>query len=241
MTTALVTGGSRGIGAAIARRLAADGADVAITYVSAPDRAAKVVASISEFGRRAVAIRADSTDPAAVRAAVDRAAAELGGLDILVNNAGIFLRGPIEQVTDAQYDEAFAIHVRAPFVAVQQALRYLPDGGRIITIGSGLGERVPFAGLALYSASKSALVGFTRALARDLGPRHITANLVQPGATDTDMNPADVPEASAKIAGNAIPRFGTAEDVAAAVAYFAGEGGRQVTGATLTVDGGRNA
>jgi 3-oxoacyl-[acyl-carrier protein] reductase len=238
---ALVTGGSRGIGAAIAARLADEGADVAITYASAADRAAKTVTEVEWRGRRGVAIAADSADPAAVRAAVDRTVAEFGRLDILVNNAGVFLSGPIEDVTQEQYDRTFDIHVRAPFVAAQHALRHLPDGGRIVTIGTNFADHVPWPGLTLYTASKAALAGFTRALAREVGPRGITVNLVQPGSTDTDMNPADNPHAAQQIALSPLGHFGAADDVAAAVAYLAGTGGRHVTGTTLTVDGGTNA
>ncbi|HEY3502493.1 MAG TPA: SDR family oxidoreductase [Actinocatenispora sp.] len=236
---ALVTGGSRGIGAAVARRLAADGADVALTYVTAEDRAAKVVAEIEEHGRRGLAIAADAADPDAVRGAVERAVAELGRLDILVNNAGIYLTGPLADLTDADFDRTFAIHVRAPFVAAQAAAPHLPDGeGRIVTIGSDLAERAAFPGLTLYSASKSALVGLTKGLARDLGARGITANLVHPGSTDTEMNPADGPHAEHQRALIPLGHFGTGADVAAMVAHLAGPDGRYVTGATILVDGG---
>ncbi|MEC3982129.1 SDR family NAD(P)-dependent oxidoreductase [Amycolatopsis sp. H20-H5] len=235
---ALVTGGSRGIGAAIATRLAEDGADVAITYERARDRAGKVVAEIEGMGRRAVAIQADSADADAVRAAVDQAAAELGGLDILVNNAGIFPTGTIEELTVETIDRTLAIHVRAVFVAAQAAVRHLPDGGRIVSIGSDLAERAPWPGLSLYAASKSALTGLTKGLARDLGARGITANVVHPGSTDTEMNPAAGSHAADQLAGIALGHFAEASDIAATVAHLAGEGGRYITGTSITVDGG---
>ncbi|UAK30059.1 SDR family oxidoreductase [Nocardia asteroides] len=238
---ALVTGGSRGIGAAIARRLAAAGADVALTYQHAEGQAKTVVGEVEALGRRALAIQADSADATAVRAAVDRAASELGGLDILVNNAGIFPSKPFEEFTVAEIDNALGVHARAAFVAAQAAVGYMTDGGRIISIGTNLTDHAPFAGLSLYNLSKSALNGFTKALARELGPRAITVNLVQPGSTDTDMNPQDGAHAQQQRDLTALGRFGVADDVADAVAYLAGPSGRSVTGAFLTVDSGTNA
>jgi 3-oxoacyl-[acyl-carrier protein] reductase len=238
---ALVTGGSRGIGAAIALRLARDGADVAITYESAADRAAQVVKEIEQIGRRGLAVGADSADAAAVRGAVDTVAAELGGLDILVNNAGVFPYGPFEEVTLDELDRTLAIHTRAAFVAAQAASPHLGEGGRIISIGSNLAERVPFPGIALYAMTKSALLGYTRALARELGPRGITVNVVQPGSTDTDMNPADGDGAEHQRSLTALGRFQTADELAATVAHLAGPGGRTITGASLLVDAGTNA
>jgi 3-oxoacyl-[acyl-carrier protein] reductase len=238
---ALVTGGSRGIGAAIALRLATDGADVAITYESAADRAAQVVKEIEQIGRRGLAVQADSADAAAVRGTVDAVAAELGGLDILVNNAGVFPYGPFEEVTLDELDRTLAIHTRAAFVAAQAASPHLGEGGRIISIGSNLAERVPFPGIALYAMTKSALLGYTRALARELGPRGITVNVVQPGSTDTDMNPADGEGAEHQRGLTALGRFQTAEELAATVAHLAGPGGRTITGASLLVDAGTNA
>ena len=235
---ALVTGGSRGIGAAIARRLAGDGADVALTYASAADKARSVVAEIEAKGRRGLAIGADSADPEAVVAAVERTAAEFGRFDILVNNAGIFPFGPPEAVTVAEIDRTLAIHVRAVFVASQAALRHMESGGSIISIGSCLAQRVPHPGVALYAMSKSALTGFTKGLARDVGPRGITVNVVDPGSTDTDMNPANGPDADAQRSFMALGRFGGADDIAAMVAHLAGPGGRFVTGASIAVDGG---
>ncbi|MBF6070858.1 SDR family NAD(P)-dependent oxidoreductase [Nocardia farcinica] len=238
---ALVTGGSRGIGAAIARRLAAENADVALTYRTARSAAAQVVTDIETTGRNALAIHADSADPDAVTEAVHRAAEAHGGLDILVNNAGIFPSKPFEEFTLDEVDQALHVHARAAFLAAQAAVRYMDAGGRIIGIGTNLTERAPFGGITLYNLSKSALNGFTRALARELGPRGITVNLVQPGSTDTDMNPADGDHAAAQVGLTALGRFGAADDIAAAVAYLAGESGRSITGAVLTVDGGTNA
>jgi NAD(P)-dependent dehydrogenase (short-subunit alcohol dehydrogenase family) len=238
---ALVTGGSRGIGAAIALRLAEDGANVALTYEKSQQRADEVVAGVEALGRKALAIQADNADPAAVTAAVDRAAETLGGLDILVNNAGILPVGTIEQLTIDDVDRALAVNVRGVFAAVLAAVRHLPDGGRIITIGSTLAERVPHPGIVLYAASKAALLGLTRGLARDLGERGITAVVVQPGPTDTEMNPADGPNAVRTLALSAIGRHADPADLAAAVAHVAGPGGRFITGSTITVDGGTNA
>ncbi|MGH3476182.1 MAG: SDR family NAD(P)-dependent oxidoreductase [Pseudonocardiaceae bacterium] len=238
---ALVTGGSRGIGAAIAQRLARDGADVALTYRSAADCAQNVVGQIEATGRRGLAITADSADPGAVVAAVDRTAAEFGRLDILVNSAGIFPFGPIEEVSLQDYEHTMAVHVRAVFVAVQAASRHLRTGGRIISIGSNLAERVPFPGITLYSLSKSALNGLTKGLAREFGPRGITANIVHPGSTDTDMNPADGDTADQQRQLIALGHYGTADDIAATVAHLAGPGGSYISGQAITVDGGGNA
>ncbi|MFE7722926.1 SDR family NAD(P)-dependent oxidoreductase [Nocardia rhizosphaerihabitans] len=240
-TVALVTGGSRGIGAAIARKLAAAGADVAFTYQRDEVAAKSVAADIEALGRRALPIRADSADAAQVVAAVDRTARELGGLDVLVNNAGIFPAKPYEEFGVDEIDRALNIHARAPFVAGQAALAHLGAGGRIISIGSNLTDRALFGGLALYNLSKSALNGYTKALARELGPRGITVNLVQPGPTDTDMNPAGSEHAPAQREFNALGRFGAAEDVADLVAFLAGPSARTITGEIITIDGGTNA
>lgn len=235
---ALVTGGSRGIGAAIARRLARDGADVAITYEKNAERARAVVDAIAGCGRRGLAIAADSADPEAVAAVVERTVAELGRLDILVNNAGIFPYGPFEAVSLAELDRTLAIHAKSAFVAAQGASRHMTDGGRIVSIGSCLAELVGDPGVTLYAMSKAALNGLTKGLARDLGPRGITANVVHPGPIDTDMNPAASEGADQQRARLALGQFGEAEDIAATVAHLVGPGGRFITGAAIAVDGG---
>jgi 3-oxoacyl-[acyl-carrier protein] reductase len=235
---ALVTGGGRGIGAAVASRLAQQGADVAITFHSNERRADEVVDQIKAAGRRAVAIQADSADPVQLTAAIGRVTGELGRLDILVNNAGGFPVAPLEQVTLEDFEQTVAVNIRAPFVASQAAVPHMRAGGRIITIGSMVADRVAFPGFSLYAMSKTALSGLTKALGRELGPRGITVNLVHPGPTDTELNPADGPSAAVVNGLTALGRYGAPADVAAAVAFLAGEDGRYVTGATLTVDGG---
>ncbi|MEV4483459.1 SDR family oxidoreductase [Micromonospora coxensis] len=235
---ALVTGGSRGIGAATALRLAADGADVAVTWQQDAEQAATVVKRIEATGRRALALRADSADPTALREAVDRTADELGRLDILVNNAAVFLVGGVDEFDAADLDRTIAVNVRAPFIAAQAAARHLGAGGRIISIGSNVAERTVFPGLAAYAMSKSALVGMTKGLARDLGPRGVTVNLVVPGPTDTDANPADGPNAGTIRGFTALGRYASPDEVAATIAHLAGPDAGYVTGATITVDGG---
>lgn len=238
---ALVTGGSRGIGAAIARRLAADGASVAITYVNGEEPARAVVADITASGGHALAIKADNRDAAAVEAAVGDAVKAFGRLDILVNSAGIWRAAPIDVLSLADFDETMEVNLRAPFVASKAAAVHMGEGGRIISIGSNLAERVTDTSLSAYSTSKAALVGLTKALARDLGSRGITANVVHPGSTDTDMNPAGGPHAEHQRQKMATPRFGKADEIAGMVAWLAGPEGRFVTGASLTIDGGANA
>ncbi|KUJ70121.1 oxidoreductase [Streptomyces albus subsp. albus] len=239
--TALVTGGSRGIGAAVAIRLAEDGADVALTYQSNETAAAEVVDRIKALGRRALAIPADSADAAAVRAAVDSAAAEFGRLDILVNNAGTGVMGPIGDMAEADVDRVLAVNVRAPFIASQAASAHLTEGGSIITIGSCMVERVVFPGSSVYAMSKSALTGLTKALARELGGRGITVNMVNPGPIDTEMNPADGESAGAQSGFTALGRFGQPAEIAATVAHLAGPEGRYISGASISVDGGFGA
>jgi 3-oxoacyl-[acyl-carrier protein] reductase len=238
---ALVTGGSRGIGAAIVKRLAAEGADVALTYANSPDRATQVAAAAQSLGVRALAIQADSADAAALVAAVDRTAAAFGGLDILVNNAGVAAIAPIETFTLADFDRTFAINVRAVFVATQAAVKHMTAGGRVINIGSTNAERMPFAGGGVYAASKSALQGLVQGIARDLGPRGITINNVQPGPVDTEMNPAAGDFAEVMKGFMAVPRYGTGDEIAAMVAYLAGPEAAYVTGASLMIDGGFSA
>ena len=238
---ALVTGGSRGIGAAIAKRLADDGANVAITYFGSEEKARKVTAEIEAKGRRALAIRADSADPAAVAAAVEQTVSTLGKIDVLVNNAGIFLVGSITEVPLEDFERTVAVNVRAVFVASQAAARHMGEGGRIISLGSNLADRVPGPNMAVYSMSKSALVGLTKGMARDLGPKGITVNIVSPGATDTDMNPADGAMAEFQRSRMAIPRYGSAENLAALISFLASDEARSVNGTSFLVDGGSNA
>ena len=239
---ALVTGASRGIGAAIARKLAADGADVALTYEKSAERAEAIADEIRALGRKAVAIQADAGDAAAVKTAVAHAVAELGGLDILVNNAGIGGAGlPFAEDTEAGIDRLLDVNVRGVILTTKAALEHIADGGRIISIGSCLGQRVGMDLVTVYSATKSALESFTRGLAREVGKREITANLVLPGPTDTDMNPADGPWAEAILAGLAIKHFAQPEDIAAAVGFLAGPGARYITGTSILVDNGANA
>jgi 3-oxoacyl-[acyl-carrier protein] reductase len=235
---ALIQGGSRGIGAAIAKRLAHEGAAVAITYISSPDKAAEVVRSIEASGGRALAIQADSSDAEAVRRAVSQTVEHFGRIDVLVNNAGVLAIAPIEEFSLDDFDRTVAVNVRSVFVASQEAARHMTAGGRIITIGSTNAERMPFAGGSVYAMSKSAIVGLTRGMARDLGPRGITVNNVQPGPVDTDMNPENSEFADSLKSLMAVGRYGRAEEIAAFVAYLAGPEAGYVTGASLTIDGG---
>lgn len=235
---ALVTGGSRGIGAAIAKRLAADGAAVAITYSSAREKAEEVVRAIEGAGNRALAIRADSADAEAVKSAVAETVRTFGRLDVLVNNAGIAIVKPIEEFSLEEFDRITAINVRAVFVAAQEASRHMGTGGRIITIGSVNADRMPFAGGSVYAMTKAAVAGLTRGLARDLGPRGITVNNVQPGPVDTELNPATGPFAETLKSLMALPRYGQDDEIAAMVAYLASAEAGFVTGSSLTIDGG---
>jgi len=235
---ALVTGASRGIGAAIALALAENGADVALTFQNSPDRAQEVVTSIEKLGRRAVAIQADSGDPAAIKRSVDEAVAALGGLDILVNNAGIALYNTIADFKVEDIDALFAVNVRGAILATQAAIPHLPAGGRVISIGSAGAERIVGATGTVYYMTKSALQSFTRGLAQELGPKDITANLVQPGSTDTDMNPADGESADYQRSLSPLGRFGTPADIAAAVTFLASPAAKHITGSIITVDGG---
>jgi len=238
---ALVTGGSRGIGAAIVKRLASEGADVALTYSSSPGRAEEVVKTAQDLGVRAVAIQADSADAGAVAGAVEQTVKELGGIDILVNNAGVALMAPLSDFKLEDFDKTFSINVRAVFVATQAAAKHMQEGGRIINIGSTNAERMPFQGGAVYAMSKSALQGLVQGLSRDLGPRGITINNVQPGPVDTELNPATGPFAETLKGLMALPRYGTVEEIAAMVAYLAGPEAAYVTGANLMIDGGFSA
>lgn len=238
---ALIQGGSRGIGAAIVKRLAAEGAAVAFTYVSSAAKAEELQNSITGNGGKALAIKADSADAGAIRHAVSATVEAFGRLDILVNNAGVLAVAPVAEFDLAEFDRMLAVNVRSVFVASQAAAPHLGQGGRIINIGSTNAERMPFAGGAPYAMSKSALVGLTKGLARDLGPQGVTVNNVQPGPVDTDMNPADGDFADSLIPLMAVGRYGHAEEIASFVAYLAGPEAGYITGASLTVDGGFSA
>jgi 3-oxoacyl-[acyl-carrier protein] reductase len=235
---ALVTGGSRGIGAEIVRRLAADGAAVAFTYGASAAEAEKLVAEVAEAGGTAVAIQADSADPEQVSRSIDETVAQLGGLDILVNNAGVAHVDAAESFPLEQFDRLVAINVRAAFVAIQRALPHLGEGGRIINIGSINADRVPGPGLSVYSMTKGAIAGLTRGLARELGPRGITVNNVQPGPIATDMNPEDGQFAESARQVMALSRYGQPRNIASVVSYLAGPEAAYVTGANWNVDGG---
>jgi len=238
---ALFTGAARGIGAAIALKLAEDGADVAITYEKSAAKAEALVAELRALGRKAIAIQADAASSEAAKAAVEQTVADLGGLDILVNNAGVLFAGDFSQQPLEQIDLQLNVNVRGVFLITQAALRHIPNGGRIISIGSNAGLSVPFAGIAVYAATKSALESFTRGLARELGPREITVNLVRPGPIDTDMNPADGALAPSILPSLSIARYGQAREVAEAVAFLAGPSAAYVTGSGILVDGGISA
>lgn len=238
---ALVTGASRGIGAAIAQRLAQDGATVAITYANSPQRAEEVVAAIKAAGGNALAIKADSAHAADVRSAVSHTVETFGGLDILVNNAGALAAAPIDNFSFADYERLIAVNVTAVFVAAQEAARHMKAGGRIINIGSVNSDYVPVAGLSVYALTKGAVASFTRGLARDLGARGITVNNVQPGPIDTEMNPAAGPFADTMRSYLATGKYGTGAQVASLVAYLASDDAANVTGAGLKVDGGFGA
>ena len=235
---ALVQGGSRGIGAAIVKRLAEQGAAVAFTYANSAAKAEELQQAINATGARALAIHADSADAAAVQQAVETTVAHFGGIDILVNNAGVLAVGPLQDFSLEDFDRTLAVNVRSVFVATQAAARHMGQGGRIINIGSTNAERMPFAGGGPYAMSKSALVGLTRGLARDLGPLGITINNVQPGPVDTDMNPASGEFADSLMGYMAVGRYGRVEEIASFVAYLAGPEAAYITGASLTIDGG---
>ncbi|UPG89480.1 3-oxoacyl-ACP reductase FabG [Luteibacter aegosomaticola] len=239
--TAFVTGASRGIGAGIARRLAADGANIAITYTRGVEAAAQVVKAIEQAGGKAIAIQADAADPQAVAAAIEKTVSTFGGLDILVNNAGTAIPKPFVDATLEEMDRVVDINLRGVFIATQAALKHIPDGGRVINIGSCVGERMGTPGLAAYAATKGAVKMFTQGLSRELGPRGITVNNVQPGPIGTDLNPANDEWAAPQIANTALKRYGHVDDVAALVAFVAGPEAGYITGTNLTVDGGTNA
>lgn len=238
---ALITGGSRGIGAGIVKRLAAEGASVAFTYAHAKTAAQSVVAAVEAAGGKAVMIAADNHSPEAIAQAVETTVLTYGRIDILVNNAGVYIEKLIEDYTLQEYEAVMAVNVRAVFLATQAAAKHMQPGSRIITIGSNMADRVTDSHGTLYSMSKSALIGLHKGLARDLGPKGITANLVQPGPIDTDMNPANSAHAEAARSRMAIQQYGTPAQVAGLVAYLASEESAFITGTALTIDGGYSA
>jgi 3-oxoacyl-[acyl-carrier protein] reductase len=238
---ALVTGGSRGIGAATVRRLAAEGARVAFTYTSSAEKAQALVAEINAAGGRALAIKANSAQASEIINAVNKTVAEWGGLHILVNNAGIIIAKDFQEHTLEDYDQIMSVNVKAVYVATQEALKHIKTGGRIITIGSNMADNAIGQNMTLYTMSKSALQGFTRGLARDLGPKGINVTLVQPGPIDTDMNPADGAHADHARSRMALGRYGAAEDVAGLVSFLSSNDAGHITGSWITVDGGFNA
>jgi NAD(P)-dependent dehydrogenase (short-subunit alcohol dehydrogenase family) len=238
---ALVTGGSRGIGAAIALVLAENGADVAITYQNSPERANGVVSEIEKLGRGGLAVKADSADLDAVKRAVSETVEKLGGLDILVNSAAIGVAGPLADLDLEKFQAMMDVNVRGPVAFAKAAIPHLPQGGRIISIGSGLGDRVPFPGVTAYAMSKSALLSFTRGLSRELGPKGITVNLVSPGSTDTEANPANGESADFQRSLTSIGRFAEPREIAEVVAFIASPAASIVNGAVIAADGGANA
>ncbi|WP_120634588.1 SDR family NAD(P)-dependent oxidoreductase [Ruegeria sp. EL01] len=238
---ALVTGGGKGMGAAIAKRLAQEGADVVVTYSVSKGPAEEVAESIRALGRKAQAISADSRDADQIRSAVQAAGDLMGGIDIVVNNAGIFRWGMIEDLSIEDFDDSISVNFRSAYVTTKEAMQYIPDGGRIIFIGSNLASRAHFPGLAAYTSTKLALSGLAHALGRELGPRGITANAIHPGSTNTDMNPADADDADMKVAAAARQAFMDTSEIADLVVFLASQKGRSITGADLVIDNGANA
>jgi 3-oxoacyl-[acyl-carrier protein] reductase len=238
---ALVTGGSRGIGAAIVLRLASEGASVAFTYSASSEQANSLVEQIAKSGGNAIAIKADAADQEAVRASVRETAKQFGRIDILVNNAGIIVLGQITEIKEADFQRILSVNVHSVFTATQEAVHYMPDGGRIIHIGSVNSDRMPFVGGSVYALTKGAIFSFTKGLARDLGPRNITVNNIQPGPIDTDANPASGPFAETMLGLMALKRYGKGEEVAGLANYLAGPEAGYITGASLLIDGGFDA
>ena len=232
---ALVTGGSRGIGAGIVRRLAVDGAGVAFTYATSGAKAQELVREVEASGGNAIAFKADSGSAEELQNVVNQTVSKLGSLDIFVSNAGILKIALLDQFTLEDFDQMLAVNVRAAFVGIQAAARDMKDGGRIITIGSNTAIRTAFPGASVYTMTKSALTGLVRGAAIDLAPRSITVNNIQPGPTATDMNSARVDLIKALIP---LKRMGDVSEIAGLVAYLASEEAGFITGASLTIDGG---
>lgn len=237
----MVTGGSRGIGAAIAHRLAEEGANIAITYARSQDSAQQIVDKINKKGVRAEALQVDAANALEVRGLISKVVELLGGLNILVNNAGVYSTGVLEEITEEAFDETVAVNIRAVFLAAQEAAKVMPPGSRIINIGSVFGERVPFPGISLYSMSKFAVAGFTRGWARDIASKGITVNCIQPGPIDTDMNPENSEFANTLKQMTALGRYGKPRDIGETVAFLASSGASYLTGSIINVDGGFEA
>ncbi len=235
---ALVTGGSRGIGAAIVLRLASEGASVAFTYSASSEQANRLIEQVARAGGEAIAIKADATDQEAVRVAVQETARQFGKIDVLVNNAGIIVLGPITEIKEVDFQRILSVNVHSVFTATQEAVRHMPDGGRIIHIGSVNSHRMPFVGGSIYALTKGAIFSFTKGLARDLGARNITVNNIQPGPIDADANPASGPFAETMLGLMALKRYGKGEEIAGMVSYLAGPDAGYITGASLLIDGG---
>jgi 3-oxoacyl-[acyl-carrier protein] reductase len=238
---ALVTGGSRGIGAAIVLRLASEGASVAFTYSASSEQANSLIEQIAKAGGKAIAIKADAADQEAVRFSVQETAKQFGKIDILVNNAGIIVLGHITEIKEIDFQRILSVNVHSVFTATQEAVHHMPDGGRIIHIGSVNSDRMPFVGGSVYALTKGAIFSFTKGLARDLGPRNITVNNIQPGPVDTDANPASGPFAETMLGLMALKRYGKSEEIAGLVSYLAGPEAGYITGASLLIDGGFDA
>ena len=236
-----IAGASRGIGAAIAKRFAAEGANVIFTYVRSSKLAKEQESVLKAFGVKSLAIQVNSANAEALQTAIVNTIGQLGPIDILVNNAGICPSGNFLDITLQDFDEIIDINIKAVFAASHAVVKSMPEGGRIISIGSNLADFAVSGDIILYSMSKSALQGFTKGLARSLGPKRITVNLVQPGPVDTDMNPADAPMADFLRSRMALPEYGTGDDIAGLVVFLAGKEGKYITGTTLTIDGGMNA
>jgi len=238
---ALITGGGRGMGADITSRLAAEGASVVLTYSQSKTKSEAIAEEINKSGGKAIAIKADSADIQAVTEAVKRTISEFGRIDILISNAGIYIGKDFSDHTPEDYEQIMAVNVRAVYIAALAAVNHMPTGGRIITIGSNMADQAGGPKTTLYTMSKSALQGFTRGLARDLGAKKITVNLIQPGPIDTDMNPANSEFGEIMRSRIALGQYGTGDDIAALTAFLASDESKYITGSFITIDGGFNA